>query len=118
MLGYEKEVVTLDILKLNEKNHYKIGYAEGSTIYISEDCFKYIHDSYETEIAKILVEALYLLLLEVHTCSIDTDESIERIGSIINSANLKIFYSTFKELIDQLIKVCDSREYLIPKEYF
>lgn len=118
MFGYEKEIVSLNNLKLDEKNHYKIGYVDGNTICISEDCYKYIHDSYETDAAKILVEGLCLLLLEVHTCNIDTDVSIERIGIIINDAKYHILPNTFKNLIEQLIKVCDTREYHIPKEYF
>lgn len=118
MFGYEKEIVSLNILKNNEKNHYKIGRVEGYTICISEDCYKYIHDSYETGAAKILVEALCLLLLEVHTCNVDVDESIARIGALITNAKHKIFANTFSNLIAQLIKVCDIREFHITKEYF
>lgn len=119
MLGYNEEVVTIDTLKLDEKNHYKIGYVDGDTIYISEDCFKFIYDNYETETAYLLKDALYLLLLEVDRCNVDTDESIERIGELINNETAtEIYADSFSRLIDRLIEVCDAREYHIPRDYF
>lgn len=114
MFRYETEVVSLDTLKLAEDNYYKIGYVVGNIIYIAKDCYNFIKESFEYNL--ILLDALKLLLLEVRTCNIDVEESIDRISIII--AGCGMTNMIFPDMITKLMELCDNREYQIPKKYF
>lgn len=119
MFNYDTEVVSLDTLSIAEANYYKIGYVVGNIIYIAEDCYNFIKETYTLDCNSILLDALKLLLLEVHTCNIDTEESIDRISIIIAGCGIAgITRTIFQDMITKLMELCDNRDYQIPKNYF